>query len=62
MSDSDSDGGPGLEDFMWGNLGEGDRLEVDYMPQVTQQNALCALELVDLCSVSSHPIGHPASL
>lgn len=39
MSDSDSDGGPGLDDFMWGNLGEGDRLEVDYMPQVQQQAA-----------------------
>lgn len=34
MSDSDSDGGPGLESILWGNLGEGDRPELDYMPQV----------------------------
>lgn len=34
MSDSDSDGGPGLEGILWGNLGEGDTLELDYMPKV----------------------------
>lgn len=35
MSDSDSDGAQELaESILWGNLGEGDRLEVDYMPQV----------------------------
>lgn len=40
MSDSDSDdGGPGLEGILWGNLGEGDRLEVDYLDEV--RLALC---------------------
>lgn len=34
MSDSDNDDGPGLQGILWGNLGEGDRLELDYMPQV----------------------------
>jgi hypothetical protein len=34
MSDSDNDDGPGLQGILWGNLGEGDRLDLDYMPQV----------------------------
>lgn len=40
MSDSDSDGegGLGLDGFLWGNIGEGDQLEVDYLDQV---NSLC---------------------
>lgn len=36
MSDSDNedDGGLGLGGILWGNLGEGDQLEVDYLDQV----------------------------
>jgi len=36
MSDSDSEGGErlGLEGILWGNLGEGDELEVDYLDKV----------------------------
>ncbi len=35
MSGSDSEGsGLGLGGILWGNLGEGDTLEVDYLDQV----------------------------
>lgn len=60
MSDSDSDGGPGLDGILWGNLGEnGNRLELDYMDEVSKHASTGSYYCNTLCSMHSGGLWWP---